>query len=154
MQSTAKADALIRRLADDLSKRYAPSSAGLNSLRLSRDAAGWPMLFASHNGNEAAGQPVLAIRIRNVDMVSKDVFGGSTYAYAPHVLEYGYELNATGGSFVSAADRAAAEFESINKGCRWQLKQIANATAVSEASLDAAAVAADLEELYWPTKSV
>lgn len=154
MQSTAKAEALVRRLQDDLSKRYAAGAAGLNSVRLSKDAQGWPMLFASHNGNEAAGQPVVAIRIRNVDMVSKDVFGGSTYAYAPHVLELAYELAAVAGPIPSSADLAAADFESIKSGCRWQLKEIANGTAVSEASMNAASPAADLEELYWPTKSV
>lgn len=155
MQSTAKADALIRRLQDDLSKRYAPDSAGLNSVRLGRDAAGWPMLFASNStAGEGAGNPVLALRIRNVDMVSKDVFGGDTYAYAPHILELAYELDGAGAPLVAAADRVAAEFESIKTGCRWQLKEIPNGTAVDEASMDAASPSADLEELYWPTKSV
>lgn len=154
MQSVAKAQALVRDLADKLSKRYAPSSAGLNTVRLDKDAAGWPMIFASHNGNEAEGQPVLAIRIRNVDMQSKDVFGGSTFAYAPHVLELAYELSAAPAPLVAAGDRAAANFESIKTGCRWQLKEIANGTAVSAAAMDAAAPVADLEDLYWPGKSV
>jgi len=155
MQSTSKADALIRRLQDDLSKRYsAAGGSALDTVRLSRDAAGWPMLFASVGGNEAAGQPVLAIRIRNVDMVSKDVFGGDTSAYAPHTLELAYELAAVAGPIPAAADLAAGQFESVKTGCRWQLKEIANGTAVDEASMDAASPAADLEELYWPTKSV
>jgi len=153
MQSVAKAQALVRDLADKLSKRYAPGAAGLNSVRISKDANGWPMIFASHDGVETAGNPVLAIRISNVDMVSKDVFGGSTYAYAPHILELAYELDA-GAPEVSAADRAAADFESIKTGCRWQLKEIADGTAVSAASMDAASPVADLDELYWPTKSV
>lgn len=155
MQSTAKADALMRRLQDDLSKRYSEAGgSALNTVRLARDAAGWPMLFASVDGNEAAGEPVIALRIRNVDMVSKDVFGGDTYAYAPHILELAYELGAVAGPIPAAADVAVASFESVKTGCRWQLKEIANATAVTEASIDAASPAADLEELYWPTKSV
>lgn len=157
MQSTAKAIALARDLADKLSKRYAAGAAGLNTVRQAFDANGWPMIFCSHNANEAEGQPVLAIRIQNVDAVSKDIFGNSLTAYAPHILEVAYEIQATpniGNSFVSHADKASAEFESIKVGARWQLKEIANGTAVTEASMNAATPVADLDELYWPTKSV
>jgi hypothetical protein len=157
MKSTAKAIALARDLADKLSKRYAAGAAGLNTVRQAFDANGWPMIFCSHNANEAAGQPVLAMRISNVDAVSKDIFGAATSAYAPHILELAYELQATpniGDSFVSHADKASADFESQRIGARWQLKEIANATAVSEASMNAATPVADLEDLYWPTKSV
>ena len=153
-QSTAKAIALARDLADKLSKRLAPAAAGLNTVRQAFDANGWPMIFCSHNANEAEGQPVLAIRISNPDMVSKDIFGNSLFAYAPHILEIAYELNTVPASFVAVADRARAEFESIKTGCRWQLKEIANGTAVTEASMNAKAADADLDELYWPTKSV
>jgi hypothetical protein len=154
MQSTAKAIALARDLADKLAKRYAPGAAGLNSVRQAFDAQGWPMIFCSHNGNEAEAQPVLAIRIRNVDAVSKDIFGNQTFAYAPHIIETAYELASANCPEPSLADVAIAEFESIKTGCRWQLKEIANGTAVSEASMNAASANQDLEELYWPTKSV
>lgn len=159
MQSTAKANALVRDLADKLKKRYEyanpPASAGLNTVRLAFDAAGWPMILISNNANEASGAPVLAIRIRNVDMQSKDVFGGQTFAYAPHVLEIGYELAPIFGSLPAPADLMMALYESIKTGVRLQLKEIANGTAVSETALDAAVPAlSDLEELYWPTKSV
>lgn len=155
MKSTAKAIALARDLADKLSKRYAAGAAGLNTVRQAFDANGWPMIFCSHNANEAEGQPVLAIRISNPDAVSKDIFGQQTNAYAPHILEVAYELTATANCpEVSAADRASAEFESIKVGARYQIKEIANGTAVSEASMNAASPAADLDELYWPTKSV
>jgi hypothetical protein len=153
MQSAAKADALVRDLADKLAKRYA-NGPGLNSLRIANDAQGWPMIFISTGGNEAEGQPVVLIRIRNVDMVSKDVFGNSTFAYAPHTLEFAYELASSNDPIPTLADLAAAQFESIKTGVRFQLKTIANGTAVTEASLNAAAPVADLEELYWPTKSV
>lgn len=153
MQSAAKAQALVRDLADKLAKRYAGNS-GLNSLRVANDSNGWPMIFISHDGNEAEGQPVVLIRIKNVDAVSKDIFGNQTYAYAPHTLELAYELAAANQPFPSLADLAAAEFESIKTGCRYQLKEIANGTAVSEASINAASPNADLEDLYWPTKSV
>jgi len=153
MQSNAKAVALCRDLADKLAKRYA-GSATIDSVRQAFDASGWPMIFLSRGLNEAAGQPVILIRIKNVDMVSKDVFGNATSAYAPHVMEVAYELQAANNPTPSDADLLVANFEAIKTGVRYQLKEIANGTAVSEASLNAASVAADLEELYWPTKSV
>ena len=155
MQSTAKAVALVRDLADKLAKRFAPGASGLNSLRQAFDANGWPMVFISHNANESEGQPVILIRIKNVDMVSKDVFGNSTVAYAPHTLELAYELTSTANCpEVALADLAAAQFESIKTGVRYQEKAIANGTAVSEASINASSPIADHDELYWPTKSV
>jgi len=152
MQSTAKAQALARDLADKLSKRYA-GSATINTVRQANDANGWPLIFCS-NGNEAEGQPVILIRIMAVPMISADVFGNPTTAYAPHTLEFAYELAAANKPEPTLADAAIAQFEAIKTGVRFQLKEIANGTAVTEASIDAASPALDIEELYWPTKSV
>lgn len=153
MQSTAKAQALSRDLADKLSKRFA-GSATINTVRQANDANGWPMIFCSRNSNEAEAQPVIAIRIKGIDAISKDVFGNATSAYAPHTLEVAYELAAANKSEAANSDIAAVNFEAIKTGVRFQLKEIANGTAVSEASMNAANPIADLEELYWPTKSV
>lgn len=157
MQSNAKSLALIRDLADRLNVRLPASSAGLNSSRQAFDANNWPILVLSHNGNEAEGQPVVWIRISNVDAVSKDIFGNQTFAYAPHKLELAYELQATpniGNSFVTHADLLTSEFEAQTCGCEFQIKEIANGTAVTETSVNAAAAVIDLQPLYWPTKSV
>lgn len=154
MQSVAKAEALVRDLSDKLAKRFPSGAAGLNFLRVANDANGWPMLFISHNGNEAEGQPVVLIRIKNVDLVSKDVFGNSSFAYAPHTLEFAYELASANHPIPLDSDLASASFEAIKTGVRYQLKEIANGTAVSEVAINAASPSADLEELYWPTKSV
>jgi hypothetical protein len=154
MQSTAKANALVRDLADKLRIRLVPGSAGLNSVRLAFDAQGWPMIFCSHNANEAEAQPVVLLRIRNPDMQSKDVFGGSTFAYAPHILELAYELASSNNPEASLADIEVIKYEAQKLGCRYQEKAIANGSAVNEANLNAAAPIADLEDLYWPTKSV
>ena len=158
MQSTAKANALVRDLADKLRIRLVPGSAGLNSVRLAFDAQGWPMIFLSHNANEAEAQPAIVIRIRNPDMQSKDVFGGSTFAYAPHILELAYELSPANvpayAPYASFADIESVKYEAQKLGCRYQEKQIANGSAVSEAALNATAPIVDLEDLYWPTKSV
>lgn len=157
MQSNAKAIRLVQDIQDMLSVRLPASGAGLNSFRQAFDTNNWPYLVGSHNGNEAAGQPVVLIRISNVDAVSKDIFGNQTYAYAPHILELAYELQATpniGNSFIAHAELAACEFEAIKSGVRYQLKELANTTAVTAANVTAASPVADLDQLYWPTKLV
>lgn len=154
MKSTAKAEALLRDVADKLKVRFPAGAAGLNTVRADKDSNGWPMLFLSHNGNEAEAQPVIAIRIQAQDAVSKDVFGNALTAFAPHVLDLAYELAAANKPECSLADLAVAKFEATKTGVRFQEKAIANGTAVSAAAMDAAAAIADIEELYWPTKSV
>lgn len=155
-KSTAKAAALLRDVADNLSKRYPAGAAGINTVRQALDANGWPMLFLSHNANEAEAQPVIALRIQAVDAVSKDVFGNALTSYAPHALEVAYELNTAGPArpFPADSDLLIAEFESIKTGVKIQLKEIPNGTAVSEASMNAASPVIELESLYWPTKGV
>lgn len=153
MKSLAKADALLRDVADKLKVRYA-GSATIDTVRSARDAAGWPMLFLSDAGNEAAGQPVIALRIKAVDAVSKDVFGNDLVAFAPHKLEVAYENSAANNPFPTNADLLIAEFEAIKTGVAIQLKEIATGTAVSATSMDAAAVTIEIDELYWPTKGV
>lgn len=153
MKSLAKADALLRDVADKLKVRYA-GSATIDTVRAARDAQGWPMLFLSDAGNEAAGQAVIALRIRANDAVSKDVFGNDLVAFAPHILEVAYELAAANNPIPTDADILIAEYEAIKTGVRIQLKELANGTAVTAANMDAAAPAADLDDLYWPTKGV
>lgn len=156
MKSTAKAQALLRDVADKLKVRCPASSAGINTVRAANDANGWPMLFLSHNGNEAEGQPVIVLRIQAVDAVSKDVFGNQLTAFAPHTFEIAYELGASAlATLVAHADLLSAEYEAINTGVKILLEEIANGTAVSETSMNAAqASAIQIENLYWPTKGV
>jgi hypothetical protein len=116
------------------------------------------MAFISHNGVETEGSPVVLIRILLQNAISKDIFGGNLYAYAPHILQFCYELAASNTPEPSLSDIIIAEFESINTGVRFQLFELPNGTAVNEADLDAAAVSpgpqADIDNLYWPTKLV
>lgn len=153
MKSLAKADALLRDVADKLKVRYA-GSATIDTVRAARDANGWPMLFLSDAGNEAAGQAVIALRIKSVDAVSKDVFGNDLVAFAPHKLEIAYELAAANNPIAIDTDILIAEFEAIKTGVAIQLKELANGTAVTAANMDAATANIELDELYWPTKGV
>jgi hypothetical protein len=155
MQSTAKAIALVRDLSDKILDRM-KNSATLNTCRQAFDANGWPMLFVSHNGNEAEGQPVVLIRIKGVDMISKDIFGNSEVAFAPHTLEFAWELSATANCPIPLlSDLCPIEFEAVKTGVRFQLKEVANMTAVSEAAINAiTSPNADVDDINWPTKLV
>lgn len=153
--SNATPLAIMRDLADKLNKRFAGNS-GINGSRQAFDANGMPLLFLSHNGNEAEGQSVILIRIEQIDAVSKDIFGNSLNAYAPHLLQFAYEKNSAGAPIPSAHDLDTAKFESIKTGVKYELVEIANGSAVTEANLNTAAASpvVDLDELYWPTKLV
>lgn len=153
MISQAKAVALSRDLADKLSKRFA-GSATIDTVRQAFDVSGWPMIFLSDGANEAQGQPVVLIRIKGVDAVSKDIFGNATTAYAPHTLELNYELTGANNPIPIDGDIMTAAFECIKTGVRFKTTENDNGTGCTEANLATATVVADLEELYWPTKSV
>lgn len=154
MKSTAKASACMRDLADKLRKRLAGSST-IDTVREANDANGWPMLFLSDAANEAEAQPVIVLRMKAADAVSKDVFGNALVAFAPHILEVAYEITATSNkAWPANKDIQLVEWEAFKVGARTQVKEIASGTAVSEASMDAASAVLDMDELYWPGKSV
>lgn len=148
MKSYAQAQAQARELADKLAKRTG------KSVRQANDANGNPMLFLSTAGNEAAGQPVVGIRISAIDAVSKDIFGNATSAYSPHNLELAYELTAADNPIPADKDLISCVFEATKTGIKIQLKELANGSAVTAANMDAAAVAQEYDELYWPLKSI
>lgn len=154
MNSPAKAQAIMRDLGATLAKRLAPS-ATINTVRSANDANGWPMLFLSTGGNEAEGQPVVALRIKGIDMGSKDVFGNALTAYAPHTMEFAYELTATTNkAFPTLTDLMTIQYEATKPGTQFLIEQIANGTAVTETSMNAATPTAQLDDLYWPSKGV
>lgn len=159
MYSNAKSNALIRDLGDKLSKRFAFSGTSVNTVVQGTwtDANGqvWPNLMISEGGTVTEGNPVIYIQISGQDMISKDVFGNQTESYAPHIAQLGYELGAAGNETLpSHADIATAMYELVKTGVRFQLKEIANGTAVTAAAVNAASPVADEDELYWPTKGV
>lgn len=152
-KSTAKAEATMRDLKDRLALRLA-GSARIDTVREAKDSEGWPVLILSDGGNEAAGQPVIGLRMKAVDAVSKDVFGNALVAFAPHELELAYELDGTVPE-ADAKDIITVMVETGKIGARTLVKEIADGTAVTAANMDAAAVALALEaDLKWPTKGV
>jgi hypothetical protein len=163
MYSNAKAEALIRDLSDRLTVRL-ENNAGINTISqgfytqtlADGNTAQWPYLMLSHGGNVAEGQPVVYIQLSNVDAVSKDIFGNSTYSYSPTVLMLGYELSGAAGTnpIPVHSDLATISFEAQTIGAEWQLIELANGTAVTGANVNAATPLVDIQPLYWPTKSV
>lgn len=153
MQSLAKAQATMRDLKERLEKRVS-GSASIDTVRADKDSAGWPMLFLSDAGTETAGNPVIALRLKAVDAVSKDVFGNSLVAFGPHEMEVAYELDGTEGE-PSRRDIIKVMAEVAKLGHKTIVKEIADATAVSASSMDAASPADSLEyDTQWPAKGI
>jgi hypothetical protein len=151
LNSTAKAESLIRKLKEHLGFRL-QGSATIDTIRETKDSAGWPALLLSDGGNEDAGQPVIAIRIKSIDAVSKDIFGNSFAAFAPHDCDIAYELDGSEAE-PSRLDLAKVLHECSKTAAKLKIREIADATPVTLANLDAAAVALEMEfELRWPTK--
>jgi hypothetical protein len=152
IKSLASADATLRDLAERLRRKVA-GSALIDTVRETRDSDGWPMLFLSDGGTETAGSDVIAIRMKAIDAVSKDVFNNALNAFTPHSMEVAYELDANAKPEPEATDLAQVLAECAKTGVAIQIKEIADATAVSATSMDAAAVAKEIEaDDLWPTK--
>jgi len=152
IKSTAQADAKLRDLAERLQRKI-EGSASIDTVRELRDADGWPMLILSDAANEAAGQPVIGIRMKGIDGVSKDVFNNDIVAYTPHSMEVAYELTAGGASTPSSLDISEVIAACAKSGVKLDIKEVANTVAVDEAGMDATAVAKEIEvQDEWPTK--
>jgi hypothetical protein len=155
--SNAKPIALLRDLGNKLQIRF-QNNTGVNSLfqGFYTDANGaiWPyILLYNATAGMAEGNPVIFLEISCVDAVSKDVFGNELYAYAPELMQLAYELTSGGAPIPSRSDLEIVNFEAIKTGVQLQLKEIANGTAVTAASANAASPLVSIDELYWPTKN-
>lgn len=153
MKSLAKSQAILRDVADKLKIRYA-GSATIDTVSAANDVNGWPMIILSDAGVVTAGSPVIMLRMISANAVSRDIFGNDLISFAPHALEVAYELTAANNPIPIDTDILIAQFEAIKTGVKIQLKEIANGTAVSETSMNAASPAIELEDLYFPTKGV
>lgn len=152
IKNIAKAQALVRELKERLELRLA-GSARLDTVREASDTEGFPALILSDGGVETAGDPVIAIRIKQIDAVSKDVFNNAMNAYSPHVCEVAYELDGTEAE-PDRKDLALVMWEVARNGVKVQIKEIADGTAVTLAAMDAADPAEELDDLRHPNKGV
>jgi hypothetical protein len=150
LYSIDKSVALARDLSDAFKERFS-NGAGINTVRQSQDAQGWPLIFLSHNANEAEAQSVICLRIKNIDVGALDVFGNSTLPFAPHQCEIAFELNGAGAPIPSTGDLTTVIFQVARTGVIVAEESIANGTAVSEASMNAAAASASpvLRDIDW-----
>jgi len=151
MKSLAKADATLRDLAEVLKRRF-DGSATIDTVRELRDSDGWPMLICSDGGTETAGNPVIGVRVKSYDAVSKDVFGNDLDAFTPHHCEIAYELD-TGNPEPSALDLTEVTAELAKRGFALEIKEIADGTAVDATSMSAKEADRVIEvQDEWPTK--
>lgn len=126
INSVAKADALVRGLKEKLGFHL-----GASALVESRDADGWPVLAIDADAK---------IRIKGIDAVSKDIFGNSFAAFAPHDLDIAYL------AAVDLAKYSTILFECSKLGVKVQGRASAGL------DLDAAADFALEFDLRFPTK--
>ena len=143
---------VARDLADDFRMRFQASASGLNTVRQTQDAAGWPMIFLSHNATETEGAPVIALRIKNIDVGATDIFGNATLPFTPHQCEIAYELTSGGAPIPTIPDYTTVVFQVARTGVIIAEEAIANGTAVTATSMDAAQAAGPtqvLKDLDW-----
>jgi len=144
MKSLAKAENTSRNLQEMLSFRI-KSLSGLDKVVETRDSDGWPILTVSNAaGTVTAGAKCLLIKIKGVDMVSKDIFGNADTAFTPHIIEVAQEEDA-----LTSSEFATMFLEIAKIGMRIQLKTSAALAAASFAT----AVSADLDDILYPTKT-
>lgn len=153
MKSTAKSSSQMRALKDQLSARFNGSSS-IDTVESYIDSNGWSYLMLSNGGLKSAGEPVIFLRIRGMDAGSKDIFGNSNLSFSPHELDLAYELDVTEGE-PSRQDLAKCMLEVGKLGYKVIIKEIADGTAVTASSVDAASPSSENEyEMYSPSKGM
>lgn len=131
MKSLAKAEALARGLKERLQFR------GI-TVAESRDNEGWPKLTL--NTDEAS------LKIVAADAVSKDIFGNSLVAFAPHRIEFASRADA-----MTALKHAQIQLEVIKCGIE---KMVVKSHATVLATAEAAAGDELVFDIQWPTKGI
>lgn len=146
LYSTSHAQSVMRDLVDALSLRFKNGS-GLNTVRQQNDSAGWPMAFISHNATETESNPVVVLRLKNIDVGAVDIFGNSTLPFTPTQCEIAYELTSGGAPIPTIPDYTTCVFQVTRTGVIVVEEAIANGTAVNQASMDAAQAAGPTQTL-------
>ena len=142
---------VARDLADDFQMRFA-NGTGINTVRQTQDANGWPMIFLSHNATETESNSVICVRLMNINVGAIDIFGNATLPFTPTQCEIAYELTSGGAPIPTTADYTDVVFQVTRTGVIVVNEPIANGTAVTEASMNAAQAAGPaqvLRDLDW-----
>lgn len=150
---------LARDLADRLSLRLGNQTAGgaLNFVRQTQDEFGYPIIVVSHGGTETEGSPVVWIRLTNLFEYGgagspTDVFGNLSLPFTPTVAQIAYELTSGGAPEPTVTDYSTCLFEIARTGTVVQEYAIANGTAVTETSVNAATPLITLKDIDWGFK--
>lgn len=151
LYSTDHAVGVARDLADRLSLRFTNSST-INTITQSQDENGYPIIVATHNGNAAEGQPVVWIRLTNINVGATDIFGNSTLPFTPTLAQIAYELTSGGAPEPTVSDFSTCLFEIARTGCVVSQYAIANGTAVTEAAVNAASPTQTLKDIDYGFK--
>jgi len=143
---------VARDLADDFRMRFQPSASGLNTVRQTQDAQGWPVIFLSHNATESESNPVICLRIKNIDVGAIDIFGNSTLPFTPHQCEIAFELNGAGAPIPTTSDFSVVLAQVVRTGVIIAEEAIANGSAVTVANMDIALAAGPtlvIKDIDW-----
>jgi hypothetical protein len=162
--STQKPIAFMRDLVNHLQIRFPAGAAGLNTFTQYFDAAGMPGVIISHNGTVTTGNPVVLVKISQINAVSPDIFGNPLLAYTPLQCLIGWELGLAGNeTLVTTSNLLTVLFEAIKTGIQQVYFEAANGSGVTDATVGTPATIPavagtgtqidSLDELYWPTKN-
>jgi hypothetical protein len=147
MISTAKAEALSRNLSERLNFRFKAS--GLSCVA-SKDTNGFPCLLLA-DATPATGEKAIFMRFIQADMVSKDIFGNSTYAYTPHIFQFCTET----GSALAREDIAVFMLEIGKIGILTEVYERANGAVPAVGDLVSGNLKGSFEyDVLAPTKGM
>ena len=142
---------IARDLADRLTLRFTNNS-GLNTVTQSQDENGYPILVVTSGGNAAEGQPVIWMRVWNINVGATDIFGNSTLPFTPTQIQFAYELTSSGAPTPATTDFSTCLFECAKTGAVISEYAIAHGTAVTETAVNAASPAITLKDIDWGYK--
>lgn len=145
MFNAAKSEAICRGLKERLDLRF--KDQGLSCAQ-SFDSSGYSVLTLS-DGSPASAEKVILIRVRQIDAVSKDIFGNANLAFSPHIMDIAYE----DASAFAGVDWAKLSIEVAKEGIKAIVyKAVAGAIPALSDMVPAKQEAALEFDILWPSK--
>lgn len=152
--STDHSVGVARDLADRLSLRLGQQTAGgaVNTVTQSQDENGYPILVITHGGTATESNPVIWMRVWNINVGATDIFGNSTLPFTPTQIQFAYELASGGAPIPTTSDISTCLYEVARTGTTVAQYAIANGTAVTESAVNAASPVNTLKDIDWGYK--